>query len=669
MPTLTDLKTLLIIGSQTTARAKLEEILALRGFGCRVVSNLDEAHSFQGWQDLRVALISLDDDDSKNALTKLTGLRDNIQFVGYTDRSLQELAEHSELSRLFSIVSLSQTPLWQINIVLDRAEEHAKSITNQAKPSVETTYRKLFEASAGLFSSDSLANLLERTCREIAIGAGFDRAILVLGDNKFRVQNAQAYFVSEQKTVNIASLIGQPLMPVLPSSPLMQLGKGFVLDSPTGERPSDWSDINLILPLERSDGTVLGFLSLDCPVADNSDLSAISEPIAILLKLTAAFIETQLLRAELKKRQENSDTLSVDKSAELRQAQERFSRLVSLTEDIIYLTDAQGRIIYLNEMFGALLGYTRENYVGQMLDSVLTDIAADSEHNAHTIAEIQSRTEDKITHDIELFTKTGYRRVFALSHHWVRQGQDVVAGQGIVRDISEQRELQARLTRSERLGMTGKLASGVAHEINNPLQAIASHLAGISDRLGNDAKALESLSIVSDSVERIRLMARSLMDLQRVENSVRTLESLNRVVERTVTLLGPQLRGAAVEVLYDLDQKLPECTINSGEIEQVLINLTLNAIEAMPVGGNLTFRSESVNDKVLLHVSDTGRGISPQIVGTLFQPFATHREKGGGLGMGLYMSRNLMQQHGGDLRVESPPGAGATFTLILPIAK
>ncbi|MBL0060136.1 MAG: PAS domain S-box protein [bacterium] len=660
------MKTLLIIGSQSTARAKLEEILVSRNWRCQFVNNFDEVQSFYGWQDLHVFMISLEEALSKNSLTFVEQLNKHAQLVAYTDSVNQETEELANMSQLFSVVSLSHTPPWQIDMILQRAAEQAKSLVNLAKESAEPIYRKLFEASAGLFTSESLSKLLEQTCREIALGAGFDRAVLVLGDSKFRIQNAQAYFVSDQKIINIAALIGQPLMPVLPSSPLTQLGKGFKLESTKSDRDDTR---NLILPLERSDGTVLGFLSLDCPNELNSELSTISEPIAILLKLTAAFIETQSLRAELIKRQGSNDSHSEDKSAELRQAQERFSRLVNLTDDIIYLTDAQGRIVYMNELFGARLGYTRENYVGQMLDSVLTDIAADSETNAHAISEIQSRTEDRVSHDIELFTKTGYRKAFALSHHWVRQGQDIVAGQGILRDVSEQRELQARLARSERLGMAGKLASGVAHEINNPLQAIASHLAGIGDKVGNDSKALESLGVVSDSVERIRLMVRSLMDLQRVETSVRSNENVNKVVDRTITLLGPQIRSAAIDVVCNLDPDLPDCLINPGEIEQVLINLILNAVEAMPLGGNLMFRSEASNDKVLLHVTDTGRGISPQIIATLFQPFATYREKGGGLGMGLYMSRNLMQQHGGDLRAESPPGSGATFTLILPMAK
>ena len=660
------MKTLLIIGSQSTARAKLEEILASCNWRCQIANSFEEAQSFHGLQDLHVVMISLDGANSKNTHTLFERLNKHVQLVAYADDMNQETEELANMSQLFSVVSLSHTPPWQIDMILQRAAEHAKSLVNQATTSVEQIYRKLFEASAGLFTSESLSKLLEQTCKEIALSAGFDRAVLVLGDNKFRIQNAQAYFVSDQKTINIAALIGQPLMPVLPSSPLTELGKGFKFEST--ERYLD-DTRNLILPLERSDGTVLGFLSLDCAVEQNSDLSTISDPIAILLKLTAAFIETQSLRVELKKRQESTNSHSEDKSAELRQAQERFSRLVNLTDDIVYLTDAQGRIVYLNELFGARLGYTRENYVGQMLDGVLTDIAADSETNAHAISEIQSRTEDRVSHDIELFTKTGYRKAFALSHHWVRQGEDIVAGQGLLRDVSEQRELQARLARSERLGMAGKLASGLAHEINNPLQAISSHLAGIGDKVGNDLKALESLGVVSDSVERIRLMVRSLMDLQRVESSVRTNESLNKVVDRTITLLSPQIRSAAIDIVRNLDPNLPECLINPGEIEQVLINLILNAVEAMPLGGNLTFQSEASSDKVLLHVTDTGRGISPQIMATLFQPFATHREKGGGLGMGLYMSRNMMQQHGGELRAESPSGAGATFTLILPVAK
>lgn len=663
------MKTLLLISSQTTARAKLEEILVSQDWRYVFVNNIEDAQKIHDLHKLHVILISREDFLSKSMLTLADQLGARTQIVVFDESISIDSNKIVDTSRLFSVVNLSHTPNWQIELVLRRAAEFSDSLMKQNSAQLETTYRRLFEASAGLFTSESLSQLLEQTCREISFSAGFGRAILVLADVKFRIQNAQAYFVTEQKAINLSALIGQPLMPVLPSSPLTQLGKGYKLQNPELEAQAGTSERHLVLPLERSDGTVLGFLTLDSPTADVTDLSAISEPIAILLKLTSAFIETQSLRAELKKRRESTDTQSSDKSAELRLAQERFSRLVNLTDDIVYLTDAQGRIVYLNEVFSSRLGYTRENYVGQMLDSVLTDIASNSEPNTNAIAEIKNRMQDKITHDIELFTKSGYRNTFTLSHHWVRQGQEIVAGQGMLRDVNEQRELQTRLARSERLGLAGKLASGVAHEINNPLQAISSHLAGIGDKVGGDAKAIESLGIVSDSVERIRLMVRSLMDLQRVESSIKANENVNNIIERAIALMGPQLRSSGIDIVRELDQELPSCKVNSGEIEQVLINLILNAVEAMPLGGNLTFRSESDGEKVTVHVADTGRGIAPQVIDSLFQPFSTHRERGGGLGMGLYMSRNMMLQHGGDLQAVSPPGGGATFTLTLPIAK
>ncbi len=292
-------------------------------------------------------------------------------------------------------------------------------------------------------------------------------------------------------------------------------------------------------------------------------------------------IETQALSGELKKNSEQRDQHNGERANELRLAQDRFSRLVNLTNDIIFVTDNQGRLVYLNESFTRELGYARENSIGVPLFKVLADLAVENVANQSVLELLRDHTVERASGDLELFAKDGNRRAYRLTHGWIRQGDEIVAGQGILRDASEQRDLMQRLAASERLGLAGKLASGIAHEINNPLQAISAHLAGISDRLGTDEKAVASLGIVADSVERIRMIVRSLLDLHRIEPAPRGLIQLNDVVSRTHALLQPQLRQAGVIANELLDPQLPQVIAAASEIEQVLINLLLNATQAL----------------------------------------------------------------------------------------
>lgn len=659
-----DTKRLLIISSQSPARTILAELLNSRGWSCIFAGALEEATRVPDLSEFPVLLVSNEIYVSESWLQFTDAVRCDPQLIVFGESELIQEKKDSSDSKLFAFLNPKQTSARQIELSVQKAIELAR-YTKTSRSNLSEVYRHLLESSPALYSASTLSELLELTCKEIAQGAGFRRAILVLGDEKFRIQTVKAYFADENDQADLSDAIGQPLVPLIAKYNLARLGRGFAWQATT--EPTVGNSQHLILPLEKSDGSVFGYLTMDEPVSLDPDLSTVSQPIALLLNLTSAFIETQSLRSELKAKRVIGEASHVDRTSELRHAKERFSRLVNLTDDIVYLTDADGRVVYLNEAFGDRLGYIRENYIGQNIETVLSDLATESEASAAAIAILQNHSQDRLHSEIDLFTKSGYRKTFVLSHHWVRQGEATVAGQGLLRDVTEQRELQSRLARSERLGLVGKLASGVAHEINNPLQAISSHLAGITERVGKDSIALESLGIVSDSVERIRLLMRSMMDLQRSEASVKSMESINGIVERSIALMAPQLRSAGIEVLRDLDAAVPECRVNAGEIEQVLINLILNSIDAMPQGGVLTFKSELAERRIVLKITDTGRGIPQHVMGRLFQAFSSYRERGGGLGMGLYMSSGIIQQHGGELRAESPPGQGATLIVSLPI--
>lgn len=657
------METLIIIGSTSPGRARLEEKLANSGWRCLIAENLTQALTFESLSKVSVAVVS-----GNLPVIELTEL---LRVVRHVDVVLYDIVEDSEkltpeiANRLITIIDTT-APSWAIDLAIRRAVDTTlQDFPPSGTALVDQSYRNLFHASVELSSSESIQDLLELLCKEIATHTGHGRAVIVLGDTKYRIQRAGAFANDSTLIPDLSYLHGLPMVPVMPDRIWLGLGKGYVeqtqvTDLTNNSRP-------LIIPLERNDGTVAGYLTLDLTLTDDPPLAELSEPIALLLHHGVQAIEVQALRGEIKRSSEQRDQHFGERAVELKQAQDRFSRLVNLTNDIVYLTDDQGRLVYLNESFTRELGYTRENYLGTTLHDVLEILAVESTQNTSLLNLLYSQNDERLTGDLELFSKDGNRRAFKLTHNWIRQGDEIIAGQGILRDASEQRDLLQRLAASERLGMAGKLASGIAHEINNPLQAISAHLSGLAERVGKDEQAVTSIGIVADSVERIRLIVRSLLDLHRIAPTPRSLIQLNDVVSRTHALLEPQLRQSGVIAEEHIDPQLPKVMAAAPEIEQVLINLVLNATQAMSPGGTIRLETVQVEKHIEIRVRDNGPGIPLEIMNKLFEPFATYREQGGGTGLGLYVSRHLISQHGGELRVSSEAGGGATFTIVLPL--
>ncbi len=223
-----------------------------------------------------------------------------------------------------------------------------------------------------------------------------------------------------------------------------------------------------------------------------------------------------------------------------------------------------------------------------------------------------------------------------------------------------------RIAQAERLASLGKLSAGVAHEINNPLGAVLALTALTLEDLEPDDPARENLQEVVRQAERCRNIVRGLLEFARQsEPHVEPLD-LNHVLEDTLALVARQSMFFNIAVVRALDPALPRVMGDRSQLQQVFMNLLLNAVQAMEEKGTITLASRQVDGFVEISVSDTGCGIPPDKLGRIFDPFFTTKPSGKGVGLGLSIAYGIVTKHGGDIRVESEVGKGSTFTVRLP---
>jgi two-component system NtrC family sensor kinase len=237
--------------------------------------------------------------------------------------------------------------------------------------------------------------------------------------------------------------------------------------------------------------------------------------------------------------------------------------------------------------------------------------------------------------------------------------------------VAEREELlrlatQLEVGRSEQLASVGRLAAGVAHEINNPLTGVLAFADMLRDKENMDDQDREDLELIVRETKRVREIVRGLLDFARETPFVQRPLDINELIVQTLRLLGKREAFQHIYMVEDLGDDLPLVNVDRNQLQQVLLNLTLNACEAMPDGGTLLVSSSSADGFVVIHITDTGCGIERKDLDKIFEPFFTTKPVGKGTGLGLSVSYGIVQQHGGTLAVDSEPGKGTTFTITLP---
>ncbi len=345
----------------------------------------------------------------------------------------------------------------------------------------------------------------------------------------------------------------------------------------------------------------------------------------------------------------------------LRRSETRFRTLFEAAADPILLVRSGGIVVDANPAAAALVGSTREALVGVSLETFL-----DEEDRTRARAYLSDRFHDRPTQEpfeIDVRLPNGLRRSLEVRSRLIREPDAHPYVEMLIRDVTEQREMQRRLMASERLASLGQMAAYIAHEVNTPLANI-SLLAAASKRRTKDPEVRERLEKIDDQR---RLAASIIADLLSFakHREVQPIEvDLRTILVAAVDAIEPY-RSADVALVQEYGEVAVPAFVDPVQMQEVFVNLLRNAFEATARGA-VTIRLEVHPGYRVVSVSDTGHGIPEDVQKHLFQPFVTSKRHKGGTGLGLALSRNIVSAHGGEIHFSTTAGQGTTFTVVLP---
>ncbi|SPE22574.1 PAS/PAC sensor signal transduction histidine kinase [Candidatus Sulfopaludibacter sp. SbA3] len=251
----------------------------------------------------------------------------------------------------------------------------------------------------------------------------------------------------------------------------------------------------------------------------------------------------------------------------------------------------------------------------------------------------------------------------------VSKEQEQIGRLIIFDDVTDRAELEQRLVQADKLSSIGLLAAGVAHEVNTPLAVISTYAQMLAKQVAEDSQKSLILDKIAKQTFRASEIVNSLLNFSRTSTSSFGDLPLNKVIQETLSLLEHQLQKAGIATRVELASDLPAVHGNAGKLQQVFLNLFLNARDAMPGGGRLEVRSWHEGQGVRVEVSDTGTGIAPEHLQRIYDPFFTTKAARKGTGLGLSVTYGIIQEHGGSIEVSNQPGGGARFHIELPVSR
>jgi PAS domain S-box-containing protein len=408
----------------------------------------------------------------------------------------------------------------------------------------------------------------------------------------------------------------------------------------------------------------------------------ISKPVSkeVLLQSVSRAVENKRLSDEkreleeqIKKHTEQLESLVAERTTELRKSEQRYRLLFESNPQPMWVYDHRTlAFLAVNEATIRHYGYTREEFLAM----TLADIRA---------AEDVPALLDNLAQDREDFEeksgpwrhrkKDGTRIIVEIANHTLDfDGRK--AGLVLVTDVTERkaaeeelRQMQERLMHNEKIAALGRVAAQVAHEVKNPLAGLRLYSLHLKNKVAGKLSEAEMdiINKIADGIGRLTETTEQILSFARPIVMNLTRVNLNKVVSDTAQLLEPQSISNSITLKFELADPAPVGLLDEASMHAALMNLMLNAIQAMPGGGTLTVKTEMSDDALLITISDTGKGMSAEQIENVFEPFYTTRAQG--LGLGMPYAKKIIEQHQGTIRVESREGEGTRIEIELPVSK
>ena len=359
-------------------------------------------------------------------------------------------------------------------------------------------------------------------------------------------------------------------------------------------------------------------------------------------------------------------------AAQLEESEQRYRSLFDHHPDAVFSLGLDGEFLSANRMCGMIAGYEPAELIGQSFAPLILDEHFDLVQKRFRAALAGTPQ----SYQAAIVNKGGHRVDLEVANIPILVGGNVVGVFGVAKDVTARNALEAQLRQSQKMETVGQLAGGVAHDFNNILAAISGFAELLRDDLEPDDPRRADTDEIIKGTRRGSELTRQLLAFSRKQVLQPVTVDLNLVVEETAAMLRPLL-GATLHLVTLPAPSPAPVFADRTQLEQVLVNLALNARDAMPDGGTLTIEvgvraashgAMSSPATVVLEVTDTGSGMTPEVAARIFEPFFTTKPLGQGTGLGLATVHGIVQQSGGTVRVRTAPGTGTTFTVTLPLA-
>lgn len=408
--------------------------------------------------------------------------------------------------------------------------------------------------------------------------------------------------------------------------------------------------------------TVYNVAGLETPVEMDLIRVAGADQLLVMVQMRD-ITDRKKLELQLQTYRQELELKVQERTREIEETKQYLENLLENANDVIYTLDTEQRFTYVNSKVD-VWGYRKDDLLGRPYLSLLS-----RRHRGRRL----KNTLDigaKQVYEVEVMTRMGETRTVMVSVSPLQGVEGEILGVlGIARDMTETKKLEQQIRSSEKLASVGKLAAGVAHEINNPLGGILNCLYNLRKGTLSPTRQEEYWASMEDGVRRVQKIVRQLLDFSQQHEPEFSPTDINQVVDRVLVLTTHLFAPNRIVLETALGHGLPSLMVDRHMIEQVLMNLILNAVQAMKNGGVLTIRTSVAEGICLVEIGDTGSGIPQAVLSRIFDPFFTTKNEGEGTGLGLSVSLGIVERHGGKILVESEVGKGTTFTLCLPLSR